>query len=110
MNSETSIPAVALAIQSSGAGAIVSEDPISDSQVDLTKVVPVGVNLHARVRIKDLVYADGTTGLNANVVLNKRDDEAQSADSRNWRLLCEIGVPVEARQSQQRLPNRALLD
>jgi C-terminal processing protease CtpA/Prc len=76
---ESLIPSIALAMQNSGECAIISEGPITDSQVDLSKVVPVQSNLRARVRTRDLVYGDGTTGVAANVVLNKTGDEALQA-------------------------------
>jgi C-terminal processing protease CtpA/Prc len=79
VNGESLIPAIALAMQDSGVGAIVSEGLITDTQVGLTTVVPLPGNLRARIRIKDLVHADGTTGLSANVVLAKTGDEALNA-------------------------------
>ncbi len=76
VNSKTLIPPVAFAIQSSGAGAIVSEDPISDEQVELSSSVAVLGNLRVMVRTREMVYPDGTTGVAANVVLNKTGEEA----------------------------------
>jgi C-terminal processing protease CtpA/Prc len=76
---ESLIPPIALAMQSSGEGAIVSEASVTDSQVNLSRVVTVQGNLRARVRTKDLVYADGTTGLAANVLLNKTGNDALNA-------------------------------
>jgi hypothetical protein len=71
VNSQTSIPATALSVQNSGAGAIVSEDAISDQQIAVSRLVPVLGNLRVQVRAKDLAYPDGTTGIAANVVLHK---------------------------------------
>ncbi len=89
VNSKSWLPLVALAIQNSGEGAIVSEDPIGDAQVDLTRSVTVLGTLQAMVRYGELWYPDGTTGLSANVVLNKTGGEALKAAkgfarSGNW--------------------------
>jgi len=51
--------------------------------------VPVNAGLRARVRTRELVYADGTTNLSANAVLNKTGDDAlnaavEIARSGNW--------------------------
>jgi hypothetical protein len=78
-----------LAIQNAGEGAIVSEDRISDAQIDLTRSVTVLGTLQAMVRYGELWYPDGTTGLSANVVLNKTGVEALEAAkgfarSGNW--------------------------
>ena len=78
---ETVIPAGALTMQSSGDGAIVSEGEITDLQVNLTKVVPNPGRSSAGASANQgrLVYADGTTGLAANVVLKRTGDEALNA-------------------------------
>ena len=81
VNSRTTIPRLAIAIQASGAGAIVSEDPITSDQADLYQTIPVLGHVWARVRTEMLWwYKDGTTGLGANRVLNQTGDAAlQSA-------------------------------
>jgi C-terminal processing protease CtpA/Prc len=79
VNSRTSIPTTALSIQNSGAGAIVSEDAISDQQIAVSQIIPVLGNLRVQVRGRELAYPDGTTGLAANAVLNKGGDEALKA-------------------------------
>jgi C-terminal processing protease CtpA/Prc len=76
VDKNTSIPPLALALQNAGTGAIVSEDPIDDSQADVTEYVPLVGNRMAAMRIKDLYYSDGTTGLGANRVLNVRGEPA----------------------------------
>jgi hypothetical protein len=60
VNRETTLPLIALAIQDSGAGAIVSEDPISNQQVNLSRSVPVMGKLRAAVLTREIVYRDGT--------------------------------------------------
>jgi hypothetical protein len=73
---DTTIPQVALAMQASGAGAIVSEDPIDDSQIDLRRPFPLSDKMRAAVRTSVLSYGDGTTGVSANVVLHQTGDAA----------------------------------
>lgn len=75
VNHETNIPPMAFAFQNSGAGAIVSEDEISDEEV-VSSPAPAETIVGAIVRTAELVYADGSTGLSANIVLNKTGDEA----------------------------------
>lgn len=72
VNRKTNIPEVALAMQDSGAGAIVSEDEIDDSQVDsLSRPIPVLGEQRAVVRMAILSYRDGTTGVVSNAVLHQ---------------------------------------
>lgn len=75
VNSRTSIPLVALAAQASGAGAIVSEDALSDAQLPVAELAPFTKSLRARVRTREILYADGTTAIAANLVLNASGDE-----------------------------------
>jgi len=79
VNKSTTIPMVALALQNGGTGAIVSEDPIDDSQADVSEDVPLIGKRMAAVRIKELYYADGTTGVTVNRVLNVTGDAALKA-------------------------------
>ncbi len=89
VNHLSAIPELALAVQNSGNGAIVSEDEIGDHQVDtVVRPFPV-VRLYAMVRTSVLAYADGTTGVAANVVLHQTGDTAlatakEIAKSGNW--------------------------
>jgi hypothetical protein len=76
INSRTLLPSIVLAIQEARAGAIVSEDEVTD----LVAVPPARVELwkgqYADVRWAELQYADGTSGFNVNRVLNKTGPEA----------------------------------
>jgi C-terminal processing protease CtpA/Prc len=88
VNSGTIIPDIALSLQDSGGGAIVSEDAISDAQTPMGPTVTVG-NLKVQVRTREFDHPDGTSGLTANVVLNKSGDAALQAAidfarSGNW--------------------------
>ena len=79
VNSQASIPESALAAQNSGAGAIVSEDDVSDQQSEMSRLIPLVGNLRVQVRVAELAYPDGTTGLSANLVLHKTGDESLKA-------------------------------
>ena len=79
VNSQTEIPPMALAVQNSGAGAIVSEDAISDQQVVESESVPVLGNLRVQVRAAEVAYLDGTMGISANAVLHETGDKALKA-------------------------------
>jgi hypothetical protein len=76
VNSRTSLPLAALAAQASGAGAIVSEDALNESQLPGAELVPFTRNLRARLRTREIQDADGTTGIAANLILNSSGDEA----------------------------------
>jgi len=79
VDAETTIPDVALALQESGAGAIVAEETIDDRQVDLNRSFPVSGQIRVAVRTSVLSYRDGTTGLAANAVLHKTGAAALKA-------------------------------
>jgi C-terminal processing protease CtpA/Prc len=79
VNHETQIPYVALAAQASGAGAIVTEDSIGDQTVDLVTPLWERPAPIATIRVKELAYGDGTTGITPNLVLHKSGDEALAA-------------------------------
>ena len=89
VNHDTSIPEVALAMEESGEGAIVSEDEIDESQLDLGRPFPVRRQIYAAVRTSILSYRDGTTGVSANAVLHQSGDAAlktalEMAKSGKW--------------------------
>jgi C-terminal processing protease CtpA/Prc len=78
VNRRTRIPMVALAVQASGAGAIVSENELRDGAMAMGNRVQVG-KIEVAVRTYAPAYTDGTTGLAANVILNKKGHEALQA-------------------------------
>jgi C-terminal processing protease CtpA/Prc len=99
VNHETTIPELALAMQDSGAGAIVSEDAIDDRQIrgangdyfypSLSRQFTILGRLDATVRTAVLLYRDGTTGFVANTVLHQTGEAAlkvalEIAKSGNW--------------------------
>lgn len=75
---ETWFPEVALAMQNCGAGAIVSEDPVEETQADLTRPFKVLGNMTAMVRYEEAVYPDGV-GISLNAVLPERGGSALKA-------------------------------
>jgi C-terminal processing protease CtpA/Prc len=92
VNSNSSLPLIALAIQDAGAGAIVSEDAISEEQAEVSSPVTVWGALRAMVRTQEFSYGGGATGVSASAVLNKTGDEAlkaaaEIARSGNWPTL-----------------------
>ncbi|HEY3840103.1 MAG TPA: S41 family peptidase [Bryobacteraceae bacterium] len=89
VNSETIIPDIAVMLQDTGGCAIVSEDEISDAQTHMGEAPLHAGNLSVQIRTKEFERADGTSGLTANVVLDKRGDAAlqaaiELARSGNW--------------------------
>lgn len=89
VNSKTQIPTIALAVQDSSEGAIVSEDEVNDSQIITPSILTLWKGQQAAVRWGELQFPDGTTGLTVNRVLNKTGDGAlaeavQIAKSGKW--------------------------
>ena len=89
VNRQTSIPEIALAAQNAGTGAILTEDGISEMDSNASRTVQVIANVYAVVRVRERLYADGTTGIAPNLVLHKTGDEAlaaaiEIAKSRKW--------------------------
>jgi len=118
VNQKSYIPSVALAMQNSGVGAIVSEEPVGEEQLEMGRPVKVLGKLMAEVRVEELVYPDGTSGFAANVVLNKTGDEAlkaavEIAKSGKWpmpsaRTAVDLSPPgsVERAYADQPYPNK----
>jgi C-terminal processing protease CtpA/Prc len=79
VNRASAIPLIALAAQASGAGAIVSEEALSDAQLPTYVQVPFAAGRVARVRNRELLYPDGTTGVAANLVVAAGDTALQRA-------------------------------
>jgi C-terminal processing protease CtpA/Prc len=82
VNHETRIPQLTLAMQESGAGAIVSEDEIYEDQLDeISRPFPLPGIGRSRLAVHTalLAYRDGTTGLSANSVLSLSGDAALKA-------------------------------
>jgi C-terminal processing protease CtpA/Prc len=63
-NSET--PPAALALQAAGKAAIVAEGPIDDSSFVTTQKMKLADGIEAQVRLGELIYADGTSGVAAD--------------------------------------------
>jgi hypothetical protein len=99
VDSATAIPPIALAKQSDGSAAIVSEDALSDSQVAIGRTFDIDADLHARVRTNELIFPDGTAGLTANVVLRKTGAEALTAAMEMARSAAWPPAPPRAKYS-----------
>jgi C-terminal processing protease CtpA/Prc len=76
INSKTLLPSVVLAIQEARAGAIVSEDEVTDAVALPPGRVELWKGQYAAVRWAELQYPDGTSGFSVNRVLNKSGMEA----------------------------------
>jgi C-terminal processing protease CtpA/Prc len=63
------LPDLALGLQASGNGAIVSEGAFSDEVAVTTQRLDLPDNVRAQVRLGELVYSDGTTGLQPNLTV-----------------------------------------
>ena len=79
VNKATTIPMLALALQDRGTAAIVSEGPIDDRQTDVSEYVQLNGRGAATVRIKELYYPDGSTGVVPNRVLDVKGEQALTA-------------------------------
>ena len=82
VNRQTMIPQLAVALQTSGDAAIVSEGGAEDAPNDAQFVTGHFYQMAAFgviVRTSDNVYPDGTTGLSPNVILNQTGDQALQA-------------------------------
>lgn len=70
LNAHSDLPAVALALQAAGKGAIVVEGAAGSDEVAITtQEVSLTDNLRAQVRLGELVYDDGTSGFKPNVTV-----------------------------------------
>ena len=79
INSRSRLPNAALAAQTCGVGAIVSEGPVTDEVADTTRNVPDLGTLRVTSRIYELVYPDFSTGFHPNAVLNQTGEAALKA-------------------------------
>ncbi len=68
-NANSAIPPVALALQTSGQGAIVGEGDISEASVVSTHSIPLGGLTRAEIRLTEVIHEDGSGGLQADVVV-----------------------------------------
>jgi len=63
------LPDVALGLQSSGRGAVVAEGSFNEEVAVSTQTVELADGVRARMRLGELVYADGTSGFEPNLVV-----------------------------------------
>ncbi|HUD15447.1 MAG TPA: S41 family peptidase [Terracidiphilus sp.] len=72
------LPEMALGLQASGKGAIVSEGSSSEESSVSTQIVDLPDEVKVQLRLGELVYADGTGGIAANIAVpasNKKSEE-----------------------------------
>ncbi|HET8546561.1 MAG TPA: hypothetical protein VFL57_01080, partial [Bryobacteraceae bacterium] len=67
VSSNTAIPAAAVALQASGRARIVSDGPLTDAAFIPAASIRLPENITVRIRLGELVYADGTTGFTADI-------------------------------------------
>ncbi|HEX7289357.1 MAG TPA: S41 family peptidase [Candidatus Angelobacter sp.] len=66
VNGNSQIPPEALALEAAGKAAIVAEGPINDSAFVSTQRFKLADGVEAEIRLGELIYADGSTGIAAD--------------------------------------------
>jgi C-terminal processing protease CtpA/Prc len=69
VNENSELPVVALALQGAGKGAIVAEGNVGDASAVTTQRLPLGDGLQAQIRLGELLYEDGTAGLQPDLTV-----------------------------------------
>jgi C-terminal processing protease CtpA/Prc len=69
INRNSDLPDLALGLQASGNGAIVSEGSFSDEVAVTTQTIDLPDGVRARIRLGELVYSDGTSGFQPNLTV-----------------------------------------
>jgi C-terminal processing protease CtpA/Prc len=67
VSERSNIPLVALALQAAGSGIIVSEGEVTDQEEVTTTTIQLPDGLQARVRLAELIYSDGSSGVAPNI-------------------------------------------
>ena len=62
VNENSELPAVSLALQAAGKGAVVAEGGAGDASVVTTQRLPLSDGLEAQIRLGELLYEDGSVG------------------------------------------------
>ena len=73
VNSRSSLPSVALALQDAGLAAIVAEGSIGDESAVTAERIDLEEGFCAHFRVEELIYTDGTGGVRANLTVEKSD-------------------------------------
>ena len=71
------LPDMALGLQASGRGAVVAEGSFNEEVAVSTQTVELTDNVRARIRLGELVYADGTSGFEPNLVVSASGVEGE---------------------------------
>ncbi len=100
VNENSDVPSVALAMQSAGRAAIVSEGPVGDAALVETHRMTLSDGIEARLRLGELVHADGTGGFAPNLQLSSAD----TGDAARQRCLALLRDFEVAPAPRPRLP------
>jgi C-terminal processing protease CtpA/Prc len=98
---ETSVlPPIAPVLQAAGKASIVAQGGVSDASLVEAQLIRLPLGVAASLRLTELVYEDGTTGLEPNLLLPPGSDEQALAAARRLAL-----NPGQRRAAQRpRLP------
>ncbi len=100
INAWSELPPIALALQGVGKGFIVAEGKANDASVVRTHRIRLAEEIEAQVRLGELVYEDGTSGLHV--------DSEVPPDGKNGDRAQEVGLDL-LRHPRARVQNRNLL-
>ena len=78
VNQYGQLPSVAVSLQDAGLAAIVSDGPVSDASLVGSSQIWTSEGVTIHVRTTELVHADGTTGVGANVIVSGDQVEADT--------------------------------
>jgi C-terminal processing protease CtpA/Prc len=73
VNNRSSLPGIALALQDAGLAAIIAEGPIGDESAVITERIELEEEFTVHFRVEELIYTDGTSGVQANLTVEKLD-------------------------------------
>jgi C-terminal processing protease CtpA/Prc len=69
VNEYSEVPSVVLGLQTAGKAAIVAEGGVNDSSAVSTQRFKLAEGVEAEIRLGELIYADGSTGLQPDVIV-----------------------------------------
>ena len=104
------LPDVALGLQASGRGAVVAEGSFNEEVAVSTQTVELTDGVRARIRLGELVYADGTSGFEPNLVVQASGVEGEQNSAFQAAIqLAKAGKfspPSRIRLAQRAAPQR----
>jgi len=108
IGANSDLPDIALGLQSSGKGAIVSEGTFNEEVAVSTQTVQLPDGVRAQIRLGELVYEDGTTGFQPNLSVPASAEKGEQNPAFQAALqLTKTGKfspPSRARLSEQAVP------